>query len=586
MSYDILQNINGPADLKSLSMDDLTALAEEIRRLLIEKIHKHGGHYGPNLGFIEPTIALHYVFDSPKDKMVFDVSHQTYTNKILTGRKEKFLDDSQYDEYSGYSSPKESKHDFFTIGHTSTSISLATGLAKARDLKGEKYNVIAVIGDGSLSGGEAFEGLNNAAELGSNFIILVNDNNQSIAPNVGGMYKNFKELRETKGQASNNFFKAMGLDYRFIGDGNDLPHVIQELQSVKDIDHPIVLHMTTLKGKGDPNAVADKEKYHSIKPDSFNTTAYNEEEHYNDIATRHVVKRMKEDPSIVAIVPAVPLGTGWSKDRRREAGRQYIDVGIAEEQAIAMASGAAKGGAKPIVFDYSPFLQRTYDQLAQDLSLDKNPAVIISIPVMSGISSASSTHSSAFDMPMMNGIPNLTVLAPAAKTEFLEMLDWAIDQTDGPVALRLPGKVTYEYSGAPFTGDLHNQIVHKGSKIAILGLGAFLPLAQAARLEIKGRTGIDATIVNPRLASAADQDTLTELMRDHDLFITLEDGCLAGGFGEKVARFLGPTEKRVLALGQEKEVTDRVPLDELYKRYHLTPSLIADDAVKILNSMQ
>lgn len=470
-----LQKVNSPADIKKMSVSELKELAQDMRDAIIKGVHTHGGHYGPDLGIVETTIALHYVFNSPSDKFIFDVSHQCYPHKMITGRKDKFLTEEGSKKYTGYTNPDESEHDFFTVGHTSTSISLATGLAKARDLQGQKGNVIAIIGDGSMSGGEAFEGLNNAAELGTNFIVIFNDNDQSIAENHGGMYRKFKELRETNGQAEDNFFRAMGLDYRFVADGNDVEAMIKALEDIKDIDHPIVLHVVTQKGKGDKAAEINKEAYHWILPDSVDTSTWGES--YEQMAANYMLEEMKHDPSLIAICPAVPGGLGWTKENRDKAGKQYWDPGIAEEQAVAMAAGLAKGGAKPVIFDIGTFLQRTYDQLIQDLCINSNPATIISASLNGGISDADVTHSGAFDMAMMGSIPNLLVLSPASKDEFMDMFKWSIKQTKQPVVIRTGPVVREINTGATFDGDLSYQIIEKGNQVAVLGLGNFYDLA-------------------------------------------------------------------------------------------------------------
>lgn len=549
----LLSKVNSPKDIKGMSIDELKTLAQEIREVLITRVSETGGHMAPNLGFVEATLALHYVFDSPKDKFVFDVSHQSYIHKILTGRKEGFTDPASYSKYSGYTNPNESEHDFFTVGHTSTSVSLASGMAKARDLKGEDGNVIAIIGDGSMSGGEALEGLNVSATLGSNFIVLFNDNDMSIAPNEGGFYAHFKALRDSKGKAENNFFKAMGLDYVFVEDGHDLESLIETFKAVKDIDHPIVIHMVTVKGKGLPEAEADKETYHYIMGKHFDVDAYMKEEHFDDIIATHLLEKMKQDPKVVGLTAGVPNIGGFNPERRAQAGKQFVDVGIAEEHMVAMAACIAKNGGKPVILDAATFLQRTYDQLTQD-------------------------------MAMMNTIPNLRVLSPATKEELLTMLNWSLDQSDFPVMIRVPGgKVqTYE-AGSAFNGDLSNQVTVKGNTVVLLGLGAFYDLALRTKDALKAELGIDATVVNPRLSSEVDADVLESLKADHSLVITLEDGVLDGGFGEKVSRFYGLADMKVLNIGMKKEVNDRVPMDELVARYHLSPELIVNDVKAILN---
>lgn len=577
-----LEHISGPADVKKLSLTEMTALCGEIRTALIEKLSRHGGHCGPNFGFVEATVALHYVFDSPKDKMVFDVSHQTYPHKMLTGRAEAFLDPAHYDDVSGYSNPHESEHDHFTIGHTSTSVSLACGLAKARDLRGESGNVIAVIGDGSLSGGEALEALDYVAELDGNLIIIVNDNDMSIAENHGGIYGNLRLLRETGGKAECNLFRAMGLDYRFVADGNDLSAMIEALRAVKDAKKPVVLHIVTEKGKGFAPAEQHKEDWHWCMPFDRETDKplmSTEGESWESITTDFMLERMKRDPAVCMITSGTPTVLGFTEDKRRLAGRQFIDVGIAEENAVALASGIAAAGGKPVYGVYSTFIQRTYDQLSQDLCINNSPATIIvawgSVYGMNDV-----THLGLYDIPMMSGIPNLVYLAPTSREEYLAMLDWSIDQTDHPVAIRMPGGPlisTGEAVKPDFSRLNEYQVTHRGAKVALLGLGSFFSLAQQAAALLKTQTGIDATVINPRFITGLDEKLLRELTADHDVVVTLEDGQLDGGFGEKIARFYGADAVKVLNFGLKKKFLDRYDLEQVLRDNHLTPELIVSD---------
>lgn len=582
-----LEHISGPADVKKLSLAEMTALCGEIRTALIEKLSRHGGHCGPNFGFVEATVALHYVFDSPKDKMVFDVSHQTYPHKMLTGRAEAFLDPAHYDDVSGYSNPHESEHDHFTIGHTSTSVSLACGLAKARDLRGESGNVIAVIGDGSLSGGEALEALDYAAELDGNLIIIVNDNDMSIAENHGGIYGNLRLLRETGGKAECNLFRAMGLDYRFVADGNDLSAMIEALRAVKDAKKPVVLHIVTEKGKGFAPAEQHKEDWHYCAPFDRKTgkpLMSTEGESWESITTDFMLERMKRDPAVCMITSGTPTVLGFTEDKRRLAGRQFIDVGIAEENAVALASGIAANGGKPVYGVYSTFIQRTYDQLSQDLCINNSPATIIvawgSVYGMNDV-----THLGLYDIPMMSNIPNLVYLAPTSREEYLAMLDWSIDQTDHPVAIRMPGGPlisTGEAVKPDFSRLNEYQVAHRGAKVALLGLGSFFSLAQQAAALLKTQTGIDATVINPRFITGLDEKLLRELTADHDVVVTLEDGQLDGGFGEKIARFYGADAVKLLNFGLKKEFLDRYDLEQVLRDNHLTPEQLAHDIRNVL----
>ena len=579
-----IENINGPEDVKKLSVEQMHVLAGEMREALLKRASIHGGHFGPNFGMVEATIALHYVFDSPKDKMVFDVSHQTYPHKMLTGRKDAYLYEEKYDDVSGYSNPAESEHDHFTIGHTSTSVSLSCGLAKARDLKGEEGNVIAVIGDGSLSGGEALEGLDYAAELGGNLIIVVNDNDMSIAENHGGLYQNLKLLRETKGQAECNFFKAMGLDYVYVDDGNDIKALIDAFTSVKDSKKAVVVHIKTLKGKGYALAEENKENWHWCMPfhiENGEPLMAMDGEDYSDVTAEYLLAKMKEDRSVVAITAATPAVMGFGKDKREEAGKQFVDVGIAEETAVALASGIAKNGGKPVYGVYSSFVQRTYDQLSQDLCINNSPATLI-IYAASVYGMNDVTHLGIFDIPMISNIPNLVYLAPTTKEEYLAMLDWSIAQAEHPVAIRVPGGELVS-DGVAVTKDFSQlntyEVTQKGSKVAVIGLGTFYSLAREVATKLKAEKNIDATVINPYYITGVDEALLEELKKDHDVVLTLEDGILDGGFGEKIARFYGNSDVKVYNYGLKKEFLDRYDVNEVLKENHLTAEQIVEDIV-------
>ncbi|MEW9077119.1 1-deoxy-D-xylulose-5-phosphate synthase [Terrisporobacter glycolicus] len=587
MTLNILNKINEPKDLKSLSRDDLNLLSCEIRDVLIKKVSTTGGHFGPNLGMVEATIALHYVFNSPVDKFVYDVSHQSYTHKILTGRKEAFINHEKFKTVTGYSEPKESDHDFFTIGHTSTSISLACGLAKGRDALGGKENIVAIIGDGSLSGGEAYEGLNNAAASNKNIIILVNDNNMSIAENHGGLYENLAILRESEGKAENNFFKSLGFEYHFVKDGNNIESLIETFEKVKDTGHPVVIHMKTLKGKGYKDAEVNKESFHWVMPfDLENKKEELTDEYvktYGDITEDFLIEKAKKDKSIVAITAATPGIVGVNRFRS-ELQDQYVDVGIAEEHAIALASGMAKRGAKPVAGFISSFIQRTYDQLSQDLAINNNPATIM--VYWGGISAGDVTHLGLFDIPLISNIPNIVYLAPTTKEEHLAMVDWAIEQDKHPVAIRVPNMevVSTGIEVKPNFNQLNKYVkIEEGSEVAIIGLGSFFHLGKKVKNKLKS-LGINATLINPRFITGVDEDLLNELQENHKLVITLEDGILDGGFGEKISRFYGDKNMRVLNFGATKEFTDSVPLRELYERYHLSEDLIISDIKRALEN--
>lgn len=583
MSY--LDNINLPADVKKLSLKELEALAEEIRSAVLNRDSKIGGHVGPNLGIVETTIALHYVFNSPEDKIVYDVSHQSYPHKILTGRKNGFLTDEGMREISGYTNPAESEHDHFIVGHTSTSVSLACGLAKARDLKGEKHNVIAVIGDGSLSGGEALEGFDNAAILNSNIIIIVNDNEMSIAENHGGLYGNLRLLRQTGGKAECNMFKALGFDYRYLEEGNDIAKLTSLMKEVKDTDKPTVLHIHTEKGKGYKPAEEHKETWHWSVPfdiASGNPTVDLSGENYNSITVNYLQEKIAKDKKVVLINAGTPGAIGMTPDMRQKFGRNFVDVGIAEEHGVAMASALAKGGCKPVFWVLSSFVQRTYDQLSQDLALNKNPAVILI--GWNGISGGDATHLGTFDIPLISNIPNLVYLAPTTKEEYLSMLDWGIEQTSHPVVIRIPSTVVHAEKETEKTFERLNtyKVEQQGSNVALIAAGSFFELGRRAAAKL-AEQGITATLVNPRYLTGLDENLLNSLKADHKIVATLEDGELDGGFGEKIARFYGDSNMKVLNFGAKKEFTDQVPVEELYKRYHLTPELIAADILKAGN---
>lgn len=577
-----IEKINGPEDVKKLNIEEMTALAEEMRHALLKRASIHGGHFGPNFGMVEAIIALHYVFESPKDKMVFDVSHQTYPHKMLTGRKDAYLYEEHYDDVTGYSCPQESEHDHFTVGHTSTSVSLACGLAKARDLRGESANVIAIIGDGSLSGGEALEGMDFAAELDSNMINVVNDNDMSIAENHGGLYSNLKLLRETNGQAECNLFKAMGLDYVYVDHGNDLRELIGAFKQVKDSKKPVVVHINTLKGKGYKPAEEHKEEWHWHLPFDIETgkSHFPEVEDYSSVTCEYLIEKMKQDPTVVAITSGTPTILGFTQEKRKQAGRQFVDVGIAEETAVALASGIAKGGGKPVYGVYSSFIQRTYDQISQDLCIDGNPATIV-VYTGSVFGMTDVTHLGLQDIPMLSNIPGLVYLAPTTKEEYLSMLDWSVEQKEMPVAIKLPGGDMIS-DGREVKKDWSQlntyEVTEKGSKIALIGLGTFyfLALQTAEMLEKKG---IHATVINPYYITGLDEGLLEKLKADHDMVVTLEDGILNGGFGEKIARFYGSSDMKVYNYGLKKEFLDRYDVNEVLKENHLTAEQIVNDVL-------
>lgn len=576
----LLEKIQSPKDVKVLSMPQLHELAQEIRDGILNRDSNIGGHVGPNLGIVETTIAMHYVFNCPEDKFVFDVSHQSYPHKMLTGRAFGYYDNNRFQEISGYSSPAESpEYDQFELGHTSTSISLASGLQKARDIKGTKENIVVLIGDGSLSGGEALEGLDEVGELGTGIIIIVNDNEMSIAENHGGLYKNLALLRETNGKAECNLFRAMGLDYKYVADGNDVETLIKTFQEVKDIDHPIVVHIHTEKGKGYAPAEQNKEPWHWSMPFDIETGKPKVEgggEDYGNMTAEYLLEEMKKDKHLVAVTSGTPTVAGFFKNRREEAGAQHVDVGIAEEQAVAMISGMAKGGIRPVYNVYSTFIQRTYDQIAQDLCINGNPAVInVFCASLYGMNDI--THIGFYDIPMLSNIPNLVYLAPTCWEEYKAMMAWGIQQTAHPVAIRVPGGAV-THSDEQFDEDYSElnrfKMTHKGSKVAIVALGAFYGLGKQVAALLKEQKGIDATLINPRYITGLDEERLESLKADHEKVITLEDGALEGGFGEKIARFYGDSDMRTLCFGIKKGLYDRYDYQQLAKDNELTPEQI------------
>ena len=589
-----IEKIQSPADLKGMDIATLNIVADEVRQAVLNRVSKHGGHVGPNLGFVEATVALHYVFNAPEDKFVFDVSHQCYPHKVLTGRASGFLGNvDDMNAISGYSSPAECpEYDNFEVGHTSTSISLATGLQKARDVKGTKENIIAIIGDGSLSGGEAFEGLDEASELGTGIIIVVNDNEMSIAENHGGIYKNLRALRESRGECEHNWFKAWGFEYKYLEEGNDIERLIEVFRSVKDTDRPTVVHIHTEKGHGYAPAVNDKEAWHWGMPFNLedgsrpvrNADGTMPEvkpcETYQQLFCDWMLREMKQDKTLIAVTAGTPTAAGFTADKRKEAGSQHIDMGIAEEQAVAMISGMAKGGLHPVWTVYSTFIQRTYDQIAQDLCINSNPAVIN--VVGGGVNSMNDiTHICLFDIPMLCSIPGLIYLAPTTCEEYFAMMRWAILQDKKPIAIRVPsnGVVhTTEKVDEEYSYESKYKVMHEGSKVAIIAAGSFYQKGENV-VRLLADKGIDATLVNPRYLNEVDADTLEALKTNHNLVLTLEDGCKDGGFGERIASYYGTSDMKVLVCGVKKGLYDRYNVEQLLEDNRLLDEQIVSDVV-------
>lgn len=577
----ILDKINAPADVKKLSVNDMKSLAEEIREALFNRLTKIGGHFGPNFGFVEATIALHYVFDSPTDKFVFDVSHQSYTHKILTGRKAGYIDDSRFSEDSGYSNPGESQHDFFNIGHTSTSVALALGLAKGRDILGRSENIVAVIGDGSLSGGEAMEALNVAgSELGSNFIVIVNDNEQAIAENHGGIYQNLKDLRESNGQAQNNWFRAFGLDYIYEENGNDIAALINVFEKVKDSKHPVVVHIHTQKGKGYRLAEENREAWHWCLPfdraTGKPTIDFGSGESYTSITSRYILDKARNDKDFIVVTPAMPMSVGLGIEERAQLGRQYIDTGIAEEAAVAIASGIATNGAKPLVVTNMTFLQRAYDQISQDVCINKAPiTMLMNYTAFDGLTDV--THLGIFGLAAFTNIPDLVVLCPSSAEEYVNMLDWSIDQREYPVLILIPGNAVAHRAADMAFGNINQYKVEQlGEKVAIVVLGDFFQKGEEAAAAIEKELGFKPTLINPRFASGLDKELLNSLKSGHSLVVTLEDGIVDGGFGEKIASFYGTSDMKVINLGLEKKFYDRYNPQQLLESLGITADKIVE----------
>lgn len=580
-----LNSIHSPADIKGMSMDELTELCAALREVLLTKLGAHGGHVGPNLGFLEATVALHYVFDAPKDKIVYDVSHQTYVHKMLTGRMQAFTDPAHYNDVTGFTNPAESEYDLFTIGHTSTGVSLAGGLAKARDLAGGHENVIAVVGDGSLSGGEAFEGLDFGSTLGSNFIVVVNDNQMSIAENHGGLYADLRLLRNTNGEGEPNYFRSLGYAYRYVKYGNDIRSLVEAFRKVKDYPYPVVVHLNTQKGMGYAPAERDREEFHFSAPFDIPTGGplrISEAETWDEVFYQTMRPMMEADRNVAVITAGTPGVIGFDAARRREAGRQFIDVGIAEQEGVALASGMAKAGARPVFGVVSSFIQRAYDQLSQDVAINNTP-VVLNICYGGVGSMTDATHLGWFDIPLISNIPGWLYLAPTCREEYVAMLRWAVRQTSGPVAIRQP-ELGVWVSGKEFPEDYSNprsSICHRGKDVAIIAAGSAFRAAYDA-LPALSEKGIDATLVNPVFLSGLDTGLLDSLKENHRLVVTMEDGALAGGYGEKVARYYGDTDMKVVCRGADKEFLDNYNRKEVMDRFGLTTASLVRDIPALL----
>lgn len=588
----IIDRINSPADLKKIPIESLPELANEIRTVLLQKASQCGGHLGSNLGVVELTIALHYVFDSPKDKIIFDVSHQCYVHKMLTGRKDAFIDKARYGSVSGYTNPLESPHDIFNVGHTSTSISLACGLAKARELCGGEENIIAVIGDASLDGGEAFEALNYAAELNDGLIVVINDNDMSIPENHGALCEHLAELRKCAGRCKNNYFESLGFEYFFVEDGHCAKALIAAFERVKSTDHPVAIHVVTQKGKGYSYAEEDREKWHWAHPFNLQTGEFNKttavpKENYGAIVGEYLMKKIKADPTVVAMTASVPAYIGFNSQRRREAGKQYVDVGIAEQNGVTMAAAIAKRGGKPIFVTGSSFYQRAYDQIEQEMCINKCAATML--VAFSGINGHdSNAHAGLYDMALLSNIPGLIYLAPSNKQEYIAMLEWSIEQNESPVAIRIPWNgVHYADEPVPLEYSRTKYWIKKcGTEIAILGLGSFYQLAEEVANQIVKEMGVQPTLIDPMFVTGLDEEMLECLKQSHRIVVTLEDGIIFGGFGARIAQYYGPSGMRVLNYGFSMEIPTVFTVKEMLRKNRLTPELILADIKLLRNSIR
>ena len=569
----LLNKISGPQDLKKLSIAQMQQLAQEIRTLILEKDAAEGGHLGPDLGIVEATIAYHYVFDAPKDKIVWDVSHQTYPHKMLTGRALAWLDPDHYEDVTPYSNPDESPYDYYAVGHTSTSIGLATGMAKARDLMGNHENIMALIGDGSMTGGLAYEGLNNAAIEKHNLVVVVNDNQMSIDENVGGLVTALKKLRDSNGETKENPFTAMGFDYRYVADGNDIKSMIEAFKAVKDVDHPILLHINTLKGKGYKPAIDEEEAHHWVMPFDLKTdkplAPASEAPTANSVALDVVSEEIEKGTNLMAINAAIPGVFGLDKIKNKYPDH-YTDVGIAEQESVAFAAGAAKEGAVPVLFENSTFLQRAFDQLSHDVAANDLPVVIM--VAGGGISGTSKTHLGIFDQVMISNLPNWIYLAPTNLAEEKAMMTWAIKQRKHPVAIKMPTKAVPENGDAQEDYSEITYQIKPGKDVAILALGDMYAI-----LGEKVAQELNATLVNPVSANILDKDALDKLAKENKVIVTIEDNTLDGGFGEKVASYLGDKDVKVLNYGQKRVYTDQTPLKDILKDNRMTVEQIVED---------
>ena len=575
MLLDSIQQVN---DIKNIAEEDYDALAEEIREFLIEKISITGGHLGSNLGAVELTMALHLALNLPEDKIIWDVGHQSYTHKLLTGRRDGFETLRKYGGMSGFPKRKESDCDAFDTGHSSTSISAGLGLVKARDLKGEKHTVVSVIGDGSLTGGMAYEALNNAARLDTNFIIVLNDNNMSISENVGGVskylnnvrtadkylglrdgvYNTLKDMPKYGDQmvkfirrAKNSFkqlvipgmmFEDMGVTYLGPVDGHDIPRLIRVLQEAKRVKKAVIVHVLTQKGKGYVPAERHPARFHGAEPFEIETglpTHPRTKANYTDIFSTVMTKLGQRDDKVVAITAAMPDGTGLKRFHNMFPER-FFEVGIAEEHAVTFAAGLAAGGLKPIVAVYSSFLQRAYDQILHDVCIQNLP-VVFAIDRAGLVGSDGETHQGIFDLSYLSSIPNMHIMAPKNKWELSDMMKFAVD-FGAPIAIRYPRGEAYdglkEYRLPIDYGKA--EWIYREKDICLLAVGSMVKVAEQVRRELKER-GYSCSLINARFVKPIDEETVMEARALHKLLVTMEENVASGGFGEKVRDFTDRT---------------------------------------------
>lgn len=581
----VIDKVDFPEDLKKLDIKELNVLSNEIREILINKASIYGGHLGSNLGVVELTIALNYVFDLPNDKIIYDVSHQSYVHKILTGRKSAFIDEEKFNSITGYTNPKESIYDCFNIGHTSTSISLACGLAKGRDLKKTNENIIAVIGDASLDGGESFEALNYASELNSSLIVVVNDNNMSIPENYGGLNNLLTELRQNNGKVRNNYFESLGFEYIFVKDGHNIQNLINTFKKVKNTKHQVVIHCCTQKGKGYKFAEENREKWHWSHPFDISTGEYHKAssvptENYGNIVGEYLINKIKEDSRVVAMTASVPAYIGFNSQRRKIAGDNYIDVGIAEQHGVTMAAAISKNGGKPIFVTGSSFYQRAYDQIEQEMCVNSCPVTLL--VAFSGINGHNTDcHAGLFDIALLGNIPKLIYLAPTNKEEYIDMLDWSIEQSKFPVAIRIPWNGVYHSNkNLPHTYDnVKYSIENKGDTVAVIALGSFFQLGQDVVKRLYTEHNINATLINPRFITGIDENCLQGLKKKHKLVVTLEDSIISGGFGSRISQFYGCSEMKVINMGFSMDIPTMFNKEELLEKNGLTPNQIIDKII-------